>query len=172
MSKVNYMSMKTDALEALAKEREIDISFYMNSNGSYNRQAISNIMKMWDAANTVQETPTLVEADGEVTENPKPSKFKKGFEGVFTKIIFYNLDENDLPYVQLALNGNALYIPKEREVWIPKEFLDGCLKNAIITKLKQHVGQDGKISYIPRQVQRHSYQVLDMKHIDEIPKEK
>jgi hypothetical protein len=87
------------------------------------------------------------------------------------QITFYNSDENDLPYVQLALNGIALIIPRERMVWIPKEFIDGVLQNAIMTKMKMDVDRDGKIRYIPKAVPRFQHTVHDIKHIDVLRQE-
>jgi hypothetical protein len=90
---------------------------------------------------------------------------------MMVKITFYNSDENDLPYVQMALNGLALMVPREKEVWIPKEFVEGVLQHAVITRMKMDVTRDGKIRYIPKKVPRIQYTVGDIKHIDELRKE-
>jgi hypothetical protein len=87
------------------------------------------------------------------------------------ELTFYSTEENDLPYVQLGLNGIALIVPRELKTWIPKEFIDGVLQNAIMTKMKMDVSQGGKIRYIPKQVPRFQHTVHDIKHIDVLRKE-
>ena len=117
-------------------------------------------------------TETLViKDDGEVMDHDPTHRLSKDLSGMMVHITFYNSDENDLPYVQLALNGTALMVPREVESWIPKEFIDGVLVPAVITKMKMDVHRDGKIRYIPKKVPRLSYTVKDIKHIDVIRKE-
>jgi hypothetical protein len=121
-------------------------------------------------AGKIEETVIITE-DEEVEEyNPK-IKLHRRLSGMMVQITFFNSDENDLPYVQMGLNGMALIIPREVKQWIPKEFIDGVLNNAIATKMKMDVDRDGKIRYIPKRVPRFTHTVHDMKHIDVLAKE-
>ena len=167
----NYNSLKNEDLYALIEKYELDKKDYESDNGSLNRKKLSNILKLIDVS-AGKETETVVIQDtGDVEEYKPTTKLHKQLSGMMAQITFYNTDENDLPYVQLALNGIALIIPREVESWIPKEFIDGVLQNAIATKLKMDVSSDGKIRYIPKQVPRIPHMVKDLKHIDVLRKE-
>jgi hypothetical protein len=172
---MNYMNKKNEDLYALMERYELDKGDYLSDTGSLNRQKLSNILKLIDAQTGKAEGVTAIKDDGEVIDHePEKSsngKLHKSLSGMMVQITFYNSDENDLPYVQLALNGIALIIPREKEVWIPKEFIDGVLQNAIMTKMKMDVGRDGKIRYIPKAVPRFQHTVHDIKHIDVIRRE-
>jgi hypothetical protein len=170
----NYMSMKNEELYELIEKYDLDKKDYLSpDNGSLNRKKLGNILKLIDIqAGRVDEAVVITE-DGDVQEHkPKSNgKLHKSLSGMMVEIQFYSTDENDLPYAQLALNGIALIIPKELKTWIPKEFIDGVLQNAIATKMKMDVDRDGKIRYIPKQVPRLQHTVYDVKHIDVLRKE-
>lgn len=176
MANTNYISMKDEDLRKLIDEYQLDITEYETTNSSgtkqLNRKKLNNVFKAIDIA-TGKIKETLLQEPGEATEEYQPAKKKlrKGLSGVMVNLTFYNSNENDLPYIQMALNGTALLVPREKEVWIPKEFIDGVLANAITTTFKMERTRDGKIKYVPKQVPRIQYTVHDMKHIDELRKE-
>jgi hypothetical protein len=175
----NYMGMKNEDLYALMEKFELDKGDYMaksadgSANGSLNRKKLQNILRLIDAQTGKADEVTAIKEDGEVIkhEPSKNGKLHKSLSGMMVEITFYNSDENDLPYVQMALNGIALIIPREKKVWIPKEFIDGVLQNAIMTKMKMDVDHTGKIRYIPKAVPRFQHTVHDIKHIDVLRKE-
>jgi hypothetical protein len=167
----NYMKLKDDELKELIKSNGLEEKDYTQENGSINRMMLNNVLKAIDmAVGKVKEV--LVDSPGEPIKEINPrNKIAKGLSGMMVNITFYSSDENDLPYVQMALNGLALMVPREVPCWIPKEFVDGVLAHAIITKSKMDVSPDGKIRYIPKQVPRCQYTVGDIKHIDVLKKE-
>jgi hypothetical protein len=168
----NYFGMKNEELFELIDKYELEKSDYMTDTGALNRKKLSNILKMIDVAAGRIEAPVIIDEDSDNLEELKPTtKLHKGLSGMMVKITFYSSDENDLPYIQLGLNGIALLVPRERKVWIPKEFVDGVLQNAIATKMKMDVSSTGKIRYIPKQVPRVQHTVHDIKHIDVLRKE-
>ena len=169
----NYMSMKDVDLIELIEKYALDKEDYMSKSGSVNRKKLGNVLKLIEATSGKTEEVVAVKDDGDVIDfkPEQQSKLHKGLSGMMVQITFYNSNENDLPYVQLALNGIALIIPREKKVWIPKEFIDGVLQNAIATKMKMDVDRDGKIRYIPKQVPRLQHTVYDLKHIDVLRKE-
>lgn len=136
-----------------------------------NVKKLSNILKLIDIQAGKMEEAHVVDTAGNVDKLEQKSKLGKNLSGMMAQMTFYNSDENDLPYVQMALNGTALLVPREVKTWIPKEFIDGVLVNAITTKMKMDVDRDGKIRYIPKQVPRVTYTVHEMKHIDVLRKE-
>jgi len=167
----NYMGMKDEELTALMDKYGIDPIEYKNDNGSLNRKKLVGVLRIVEMA-VGKATETLVmDQRGDVTTHDPKQKIHKNLSGMMVLITFFNHEEQDLPYVQLGLNGIALHIPREVESWIPKEFIDGVLLNAVTTKLKMDVDRDGKIRYIPKQVPRMSYTVKDIKHIDVLRKE-
>jgi len=168
--KVEYHKMKDEALLGYVEKYDLDKDDYTTEKGTLNRKKLCNILKMIDIqAGKIAET--MVVTDNEVKEHNPTEKLAKGLSGIMCEITFYNGDENDLPYVQMALNGIALVVPRENKCWIPKEFVDGVLQNAIATKMKMDVDRDGKIRYIPKNVPRVPYHVHDIKHIDQVRKE-
>lgn len=169
----NYMSLKDTELIELIEKYDLDKADYLAKSGSVNRKKLNNILKLIDVQTGKNKEPVAIDADGEVVDH-KPEqtgKLHKSLSGMMVHITFYSTDENDLPYVQMALNGMALIIPREKKVWIPKEFIDGVLQNAVVTKMKMDVDRDGKIRYIPKQVPRVQHTVHDIKHIDVLRKE-
>ena len=160
----NYMNLKDEKLLEYMAQYDLDPENFKASNGSVNRKMLNKAM------GKVKET--LISEPGEATTTLDPTKkFMKELSGMMVQITFYSSDENDLPYVQMALNGIALMVPREKETWIPKEFIDGVLVHAVTTKLKMYVTPDGKIKYQPKQVPRVQYTVKDIKHIDVLRKE-
>lgn len=167
----NYMGMKNEELAKLIEEHNLDEADYKQENGSYNRKKLNNVFKAIDlAVGKIKETQ-VTDSDGETKDFNPRKKLRKGLSGMMVKLTFYNSDENDLPYIQMALDGIALMVPREQEVWIPKEYIDGVLANAITTRMKMVNDRNGKIRYIPKQVPRVQYTVHDMKHIDVLRKE-
>lgn len=169
----NYMSYKDTELIELIEKYDLDKEDYMAKSGSVNRKKLSNVLKLIDVQTGKTKEAVAIDAEGEVVDH-KPEqtgKLHKSLSGMMVYITFYSTDENDLPYVQMALNGMALIIPREKKVWIPKEFIDGVLQNAVVTKMKMDVDRDGKIRYIPKQVPRVQHTVHDIKHIDVLRKE-
>jgi hypothetical protein len=162
----NYMSMKDVDLLKLVEKYELDKEDYMSESGSVNRKKLKNILMLIDAQTGKSDETTVVQEDGNVEIHNPSTKIHKSLSGMMVQITFYNSHENDLPYVQLGLNGIALIIPRELKVWIPKEFIDGVLQNAIATKMKMDVTPQGKIRYIPKQIPRFQHTVHDIKHID------
>lgn len=168
---INYMAMKDAELKELMDKYELDEAEYINENKSINRKKLLNVFKAIDAAVGKIEQ-TQVQMPGEETKDFNPTKkLHKGLSGMMVKLTFYNSNDNDLPYIQMALNGTALVVPREQEVWIPKEFIDGVLANAITTSMKMVNDRNGKIRYIPKKVPRVQYTVHDIKHIDVLRKE-
>jgi hypothetical protein len=163
--------MKNEDLEKLIEKYELDKDDYTQENGALNRKKLGNIFKLIDVQIGKSKDAVVVGTDGSVEELTPKSKFHKGLSGMMVQITFYNTDENDLPYCQLGLNGIGLLIPREKMVWIPKEFIDGVLQNAITTKMKMEVDRFGKIRYVPKQIPRLQHTVHDIKHIDVIRKE-
>jgi len=169
----NYMSLKDTELIELIEKYDLDKADYLAKSGSVNRKKLNNILKLIDVQTGKNKEAVAINDDGEVVDH-KPEqtgKLHKSLSGMMVQITFFSTDENDLPYVQMALNGMALIIPREKKVWIPKEFIDGVLQNAIVTKMKMDVDRDGKIRYIPKQVPRVQHTVHDIKHIDVLRKE-
>jgi len=168
----NYMKMKVEELKEIMKHYEMDEKAFTNDNGSLNRTMLSNVLKVIDVqVGKVKEVIVQTE-DGEVkTHNPRQKMNGTVLSGMMIEIEFFNVDENDLPYVQLGLQGTALTIPREMKCWIPKEFLDGCLKHTTTTMLKMVVNREtGKIRYEPKSVPRFQYTVHNILHIDELRK--
>lgn len=166
----NYNTMKNDDLVKLMEKYELEKEDYFQDNGNLNRKKLANILKLIDATSGKADDVTVVnEDDGEVEDYTPTKKIHKNLGGMMVQITFYSSDENDLPYVQLALNGMALIIPRESKFWIPKEFIDGVLVNAIATKSKMEV-VDGKIRYIPKKVPRFQHTVHDVQHMDVLQK--
>lgn len=163
----NYIAAKTEDLELLIKEYGLDATEYTNENGSLNRKKLNNVLKAIDIA-TGKVRETLLQKPGETTVefNPTGKKLHKNLSGMMVQITFYSTDENDLPYLQMALNGLCLQIPRETKVWIPKEFVDGVLQNAVMTKMKLEYTENGQVRYIPKQVPRVQYTVHQLKHLD------
>lgn len=170
---MNYMTKKSEELYTLMEKYELIKEDYLQPNGGLNRKKLANILKLIDATTGKVDEVVAVTADGDVEEQPATPKVKlhKNLSGMMVQTTFYNSNENDLPYVQLGLNGIALIIPREKKVWIPKEFIDGVLQNAIATKMKMDVDSHGKIRYIPKNVPRVQHTVHDIKHIDVLKKE-
>lgn len=169
---INYIKMKDEELKELIAKYGINIKDYTQENGSLNRQMLANTLKMLDVQlGKVREVIVQDEKGNVETLDPTIRMNGTVLSGMMVEIEFFNVDENDLPYVQLGLQGTALTIPRERPYWIPKEFLDGCLKYTVVTKLKMDVNRTtGKISYIPKAVPRFQYTVHNIMHIDELKK--
>jgi hypothetical protein len=167
------MGMKDTELKDLIKKYELEESDYLAPSGSVNRKKLSNLLKLIDVQSGKSKDPVSIDEEGNVEkhEPEKKGKLHKSLSGMMVEITFYSTEENDLPYVQLGLNGVGLIIPREVKSWIPKEYIDGVLQNAIMTKMKMDVDRDGKIRYIPKQVPRFQHTVHDIKHIDVLRKE-
>jgi hypothetical protein len=171
----NYNGMKHEDLYKLIEKYDLEKADYVTINKSgtesLNVKKLANILRLIEIQAGKLDEAHIVDTEGNVEPAVPTKKFHKGFSGMMAQMTFYNSDENELPYVQMALNGLALLVPREKKTWIPKEFIDGVLVNAIATKMKMDVDRDGKIRYIPKMVPRISYSVHDIKHIDVLRKE-
>ena len=174
---MNYMNQKSEELYAKIEQFGLDKATYETTpeggKTTLNRKKLADTLTKIDniMAGKIAEVMVIDDESGEVTTHNPRKKLKEKLSGMMVQITFYNSSETDLPHVQLALNGLALLVPREVESWIPKEFIDGVLVPAVITKMKMDVTRDGKIRYIPKKVPRLSYTVKDIKHIDELRKE-
>jgi hypothetical protein len=74
------------------------------------------------------------------------------------RVVFHNTNEQDLPYVFIGLNGRAFYIPKDREVMIPKELLQ-VINDSIEIRMKPFRKRDGSMGYSEQMIQRFPYTV-------------
>jgi hypothetical protein len=167
------MSLKDDELKEKMITYGLEEVDYTNENKSLNRKKLSGVLKLIDVQMGKVKEAVAIEEDGTIKDHTPETdkKLHKSLSGMMVEITFYSSDENDLPYVQLGLNGIALIIPRELKTWIPREFIDGVLQNAIMTKMKMDVSDGGKIRYIPKQVPRFQHTVHDIKHIDVLRKE-
>lgn len=163
---MNYHTAKNETLIDLAKTRGLNVESFKATNGSINRKALCDALRAQDIENK-QPIDVVIEKD-------------EGEEGVHTlevisekavQIIFYSMEENDMPYVQLGLNGKALYIPKEVEVWIPHKYIEGCLRNAVMDKMVMDIDRKGNIRYRIKKVPRFQYNILDIKTFAELEEE-
>ncbi len=173
------MKMTNPEIEELIVKYELDrnqfITIKADGKEELNRSQVNNFMKMVDLAAGRMVKAQVDMADEPIQDLKPTKKLHKALSGMMCQITFYNSNENDLPYVQMALNGIALMVPREIETWIPKEFVDGVLNSAIATAMKMetfvdHKGET-KIRYIPKQVPRVQYTIKDIKHIDVLKKE-
>jgi hypothetical protein len=155
------MTQKTEKLLEIADLRGINKKDHYNDNGKLNRKSLCDALRALDIKEKKPIDQVVVEDEksGEIT-TPEVIK-KKAIQ-----IIFYSMEENDLPYVQLGLNGRAYYIPKEKEVWVPHELVEGCLKNSVMTKMVMDIDHKGNIRYIKKQVPRFNYNILDIRDIE------
>jgi len=162
---MNYNNMKNADLIDLAKARGMDTSKFINKNDSLNRKEISDALRAGDIRSKGSiDIPVEINEAGDVTSIEK-------IEKKACQIIFYSMEENDLPYVQLGLNGKALYIPKEMECWIPHEYVEGCLRNAVMDKMVMDINHKGDIRYMIKKVPRYQYNILDIRNVGEIGEE-
>jgi hypothetical protein len=159
---MNYNSKKDAELKDLAEARGLNVDDFINGNGHLNRKAISDALRAGDIANKVP-IDVVVEADDLGNVESLETISEKAVQ-----IVFYSMEENDMPYVQLGLNGKALYVPKEVEVWIPHKYVEGCLRNAIMDKMQMDINHKGDINYRIKKVPRFSYNILDIKTYDEL----
>lgn len=171
MPKISYTSMKNEELFKLIEKYDLEKEDYIQENGSLNRKKLANVLKLIDLASGKTTEVQMMSSDGTIKEYKHTQKINGGLSGMMVQVTFYAVDDNDIPYVQMALNGKALMIPREKKVWIPKEYIDGCLKHAVITKMKMDIDHKGNIRYIPRQIPRFQHTVHDIKHIDVLKKE-
>jgi hypothetical protein len=172
----NYATMAHEDLYKKIEKYDLDKEDYqvetVKGKKTLNVKKLSNVLKLIDTMAGKAAGPVAVTEDGDVVDvTPKTRKLHKALSGMMVEITFYNSTENDLPYVQLGLQGIALVVPRELKSWIPKEFLDGVIQNAIATRLKMVVSGTGKISYVPKQVPRLPHMVHQIKHIDVVRKE-
>jgi len=159
------MTKKDKELKDLAEARGLKLDSFTNDNGSLNRKGLCDALRAQDIE---MKKPIDVvmekEEAGELTAVETISEKA-------VKIIFYSMEENDMPYVQLGLNGKALYVPKEAEVWIPHKYVEGCLRNAVMDKMIMDIDHKGNIRYKIRKVPRFQYSILDIKSFDELEAE-
>lgn len=132
--KVNYFKLTSDELQALCKETGVEYST--------NRKEMINKIRA---------------AKGELVE---PEEDKKGMRKEdFVVVIFHNKDEQDLPFLYVGVNGKSWYIPKEKEVLIPKYIL-GVINDAVEVKFIQKKAQDGRPYMEEKKVHRFPYTIV------------
>ena len=96
----------------------------------------------------------------EEDESGKLADIKRKQDELIT-VIFHNKDEQDIPYVFIGLNGRAWYIPKDREVTIPKILVTSVIKDAVEVKISPRKNRLGKIVWEEKRVQRFPYSIVD-----------
>lgn len=147
MAKSYWNTSKEELLE-YCKEREI---FFKTEP---TQKDIVHALFDWD-----KENGQLSEVVEEDEEGKLVSEIDKKREGLIT-VIFHNKSEQDMPYVFIGLNGTSYYIPKDREVTIPKVLIESVIDNAVevqITSKKNHLG---KIVYSEKKIQRFPYTIV------------
>lgn len=161
---MNYNTAKNEELMELAQVRGLDNTQFINeSNGQINRKALCDALRANDIENKRPIDTVLETTDEEGAVTPITKIEKKAVQ-----IIFYSMEENDMPYVMLGLNGKGYYIPKEVEVWIPHELVEGCLRNAVMDKMIMDIDHKGNIRYKIKKVPRFQYNILDIKTVSEL----
>ena len=161
----NYQTKKNEELLELAAARGINTDTFKNDNGAINRNKICDALRAQDIE---EKRPIDVVMEQDVSDEPGVIRSMKSIAKKAVKIIFYSMEENDMPYVQLGLNGKAYYIPKEVEVWIPHELIEGCLRNSVMDKMIMDIDRKGNIRYKIKKVPRFQYSILDIKTVDEL----
>jgi len=160
---MNYQTTKTSNLLDLAKTRGLNIDSFKTEHGAIIRQALCDALRAQDIQDKkpIDVVMESNEATGDI-------KSLESIEKKAVQVIFYSMEENDMPYVQLGLNGKGFYIPKEVEVWIPHELVEGCLRNAVMDKMVMDIDHKGNIRYKIKKVPRFQYSILDIKTMDEL----
>ena len=147
MSKSYWNTSKKELLELCEKK---DIFF---KNEPTQKEIVHKLFD-WDKDNGGLEEPFEEDEDGAIV-----SEMERKREGLIT-VIFHNKSEQDMPYVFIGLNGKSYYIPKDREVTIPKILIESVIDNAVevqITSKKNHLG---KMIYTERKIQRFPYTIV------------
>lgn len=136
--KLQYWKLPTEELQRICTELNIPFD------GKSRKEAIAKIQA----------------ARGEIVE---PKDEKKGMRKEdFVVVIFHNKDEQDLPFVFVGLNGKSWYLPKEKEILIPKVLL-GVINDAVETKFVQKKAPDGRPYLEERKVHRFPYTIVNTK---------
>lgn len=151
MSKKNYWNMKDVELKDLVINLNMEID-----TEDWNRKEAIEALKLKDMA-TGEATEVLVQDETGVTEavvDPNAGKIQ------VVKVRFHSTRESEAPYIFLGLNGKSYYVPREQDIYIPKELLDSCIKDAVEEHLIPERRTDGKINYITKKVQRFPYTEL------------
>jgi hypothetical protein len=97
----------------------------------------------------------------EEDEDGVAEEVKRKREELIT-VIFHNKDEQDIPYVFIGLNGRSWYIPKDKEVTIPKILITSIIKDAVEVRITPRKNRLGKIVWEEKKVQRFPYSVVDL----------
>lgn len=136
--KINYWTLTSEELEAEAQAAGVP----------------------FDGKNRKETITRIRAAKGEVVEmNEDGKEVASTSKKNFVVVIFHNRDEQDLPFVYVGLNGKSWYIPKDKEVMIPK-FLLNVIDDAVETRLVQRKGPDGRPYYEERLVHRFPYTIV------------
>ena len=147
MAKPNYRFMKNEELESHLKSREIPIP--MGEQGMNRSEAI--------LALTESDDKMIMEA---IDEKQAKELAEAVAESEDTVVITFHNQEgtNDSPYVFLGHNGKSFYLPREKELTIPR-YLLGVIEDAIEPALSQRTDDKGDIVTVQRNVPRFVYTV-------------
>jgi hypothetical protein len=135
MAEKNYWKMTADELQAVCKETGVE----------------------FDMKNRKETINKVRAAKGELVgpDEPKGEFDKKDF----VVVQFHNKDEQDLPFVFISVNGKSWYVPKEKEVLIPRMLLN-VINDAVEVKFVQKKAPDGRPYYEERKVHRFPYTLV------------
>jgi len=140
MAEKNYWKMTADELQVICKE--VGVEFDMK-----NRK---------DCINKIRAAKgEVVEANENGDDATKGQFDKKDF----VVVQFHNKDEQDLPFVFVSVNGRSWYIPKEKEVLIPRMLLN-VINDAVEVKFVTKKAQDGRPYLEERKVHRFPYTIV------------
>lgn len=147
----SYWNYKLEELETECLKREIHFE------EKPDQRTMVHALFDWDKENGSLEEAHMEDEDGKLAMKEDLRKIDP--ERKMVKVIFHSKDEQDIPYVFIGLNGKAFYLPREKEIEVPRILLR-VLDDAIETKFIPRTTGDGKIVYDERRVQRFPYSVL------------
>ena len=145
----SYWNMPKAKLYEICAEREIYFEEEPDQKGL--------IMALFDYDKENGTIDEVFEAD----ESGELAEIKRKQDELIT-VIFHNKDEQDIPYVFVGLNGRSWYIPKDREVTIPKVLITSVINDAVEVKINPRKNREGKIVWEEKKVQRFPYSVVDL----------
>ena len=146
MSKVNYWEKKDEEIKTLVEERGLDIDLE-----NYQRKDAIEALQV-DDVKTGRGTEVLVQ-DEDGVKKLDPMKD-------LVKVRFHNTRDNEAPYIFLGHNGKSYLVPREEDILIPRFLLDSVVKDAVEIHSEMKKRSDGKITYIPKKVQRFPYTIV------------
>ena len=145
----SYWNTSKEELLDLCEKRELHFK------DKPSQKEIVHALFDWD-----KEYGHLAEAmeEDDVGEIVDPNAKKKQ---ELVTVIFHNTDREDVPYVFIGFNGKSWYIPKDREVTIPKVLITSVIANAVETKITTKKNKEGKIVLEYKNIQRFPYTVVE-----------